>query len=75
MNSLEIKMARKTISSPEYGIRRMERLHREIAHWMQCEAGSRLSRYREYCRHMRDMNLRRYEYYAKKQKEVGKDRP
>lgn len=70
-----MKIARRAVSSPEYGIRRMERLHREIAYWMQCEAGSHISVYREYCRRMRDMYLRRYEYYVKKQKEVGKDRP
>lgn len=66
MNPLELKIARKTIASRDYRARRMEKLNREIAYWMTCEATSNSSRHREYCRKTQQMYLKRYEYYLNK---------
>lgn len=65
MKAFEFKMARKAIASSEYKIRRMEQLHRTIAHWVSCEKSANTARYRDFCRNMQQVYFKRYSYYVK----------
>ena len=63
MKSIEVKLCRKVIRSHEYRIRRMERLHHEIAHWIMEESTAKNTVHKECCKKMQQMYLKRYQHY------------
>ena len=66
MNAIHTKLARKSIVSSEYRVKRMDRINREIAYWMACESSSNTTIQREFCQKMQQMFLKRYQYYLNK---------
>lgn len=66
MNAIHTKIARRTIGTSEYRMKRMDKINREIAYWMSSEDASNTSVQREFCRKMQQMFLKRYQYYLNK---------
>lgn len=65
MKTLEVKIARRLINSDHYRPKRMDEMSIQIAHWMTSEKVSRTTTERQFCREMRDMYVKRYNWYVR----------
>lgn len=65
MKTFEVKIARSVIKSDSYRQKRMREMSLNISHWMISEGVSHTTTERRFCRKMKDMYVKRYNWYVR----------
>ena len=65
MKAIKIKIARRTILSKGYTVRRLALNNKLLEHWLNCEQQANTAPHRDCCRRMERMYFKRCQYYAK----------